>query len=61
MAEKELTPWRPFTELSSLRREMDRLWENFFGETAKVSSKLFSVYRNADVNKHHSFSHFFFF
>ena len=32
MAEKELTPWRPFTELSSLRREMDRLWENFFGE-----------------------------
>ncbi len=32
MAEKELIPWRPFTELSSLRREMDRLWENFFGE-----------------------------
>jgi HSP20 family protein len=32
MAEKELTPWRPFGELSSLRREMDRLWENFFGE-----------------------------
>ena len=32
MAEKELTPWRPFGELTSLRREMDRLWENFFGE-----------------------------
>jgi len=32
MAEKPLTPWRPFGELSSLRREMDRLWENFFGE-----------------------------
>ena len=32
MAEKELTPWRPFGELRSLRREMDRLWENFFGE-----------------------------
>ncbi|UCD70948.1 MAG: Hsp20/alpha crystallin family protein [Syntrophobacterales bacterium] len=32
MAEKELTPWRPFTELSNLRREMDRLWEGFFGE-----------------------------
>ena len=32
MAEKELTSWRPFTELSSLRREMDRLWESFFGE-----------------------------
>ncbi len=32
MAEKELSPWRPFGELTSLRREMDRLWENFFGE-----------------------------
>ena len=32
MVQKELTPWRPFGELSSLRREMDRLWENFFGE-----------------------------
>jgi HSP20 family protein len=32
MAEKELTPWRPFGELSSLRREMDRLWDGFFGE-----------------------------
>jgi HSP20 family protein len=32
MAEKELTPWRPFGELTSLRREMDRLWDSFFGE-----------------------------
>jgi HSP20 family protein len=32
MAEKELTPWRPFGELGSLRREMDRLWDSFFGE-----------------------------
>jgi HSP20 family protein len=32
MAEKELTPWRPFTELSTFRREMDRLWDSFFGE-----------------------------
>jgi HSP20 family protein len=32
MAEKELTPWRPFSELSTLRREMDRLWDSFFGE-----------------------------
>ena len=32
MAEKELTPWKPFTELSNLRKEMDRLWESFFGE-----------------------------
>jgi HSP20 family protein len=32
MAEKELTPWPPFGELSSLRREMDRSWDSFFGE-----------------------------
>jgi HSP20 family protein len=29
----ELTPWRPFGELSSIRREMDRLWNRVFGET----------------------------
>ncbi len=27
----ELAPWRPMRELTSLRREMDRLWEDFFG------------------------------
>jgi len=32
MAEKELAPWRPFTELSTFRREMDRVWDSFFGE-----------------------------
>jgi HSP20 family protein len=26
----ELTPWRPFRELSTLREEMDRLWNRFF-------------------------------
>lgn len=26
----ELVPWRPFRELGSLRREMDRLWDPFF-------------------------------
>ena len=29
----ELTPWRPLGELSSIRREMDRLWNRVFGET----------------------------
>jgi HSP20 family protein len=30
----DLVPWRPFGgELSSLRREMDRVWDRFFGET----------------------------
>lgn len=29
----ELTPWRPFGELSPFRKEMDRLWNRFLGET----------------------------
>jgi HSP20 family protein len=30
----DLVPWSPFGgELSSLRREMDRMWDRFFGET----------------------------
>ena len=28
----EIAPWRPFEGLSSLRRDMDRLCERFFGE-----------------------------
>lgn len=28
----ELTPWKPINELSSLRKEMDNLWSDFFGE-----------------------------
>ncbi len=28
----ELTPWKPARELSTLRREMDRLFEDFMGE-----------------------------
>ena len=33
----DLTPWRPVTELSTLRKEMDRLWEDFFGEKSVIS------------------------
>ncbi len=29
----ELVPWRPFGELSSLRREIDKLWDRSLGET----------------------------
>jgi HSP20 family protein len=29
----EIVPWRPFGELSSFRREMDRLWNRFLGES----------------------------
>ncbi len=28
----ELAPWKPMNELSTLRKEMDKLWEDFFGE-----------------------------
>ncbi len=27
----ELIPWKPFRELGSLRKEMDSLWDRFFG------------------------------
>lgn len=30
----ELVPWRPFGEVSSLRKEMDNLWNHFLGETS---------------------------
>lgn len=32
----ELTPWRPFRELSTLRGKMDRLWDRFFGERLSI-------------------------
>ena len=30
----ELTPWRPFGELSPFQKEMDKLWNRFLGETS---------------------------
>ena len=30
----EIIPWKPFGELSSLRRDMDRFWNRVFGETS---------------------------
>ena len=29
---REITPWKPFEGLTSLRRDMDRIWDRFFGE-----------------------------
>ena len=29
----ELTPWKPFGGLTSLRKEMEGLWDRFFNET----------------------------
>jgi hypothetical protein len=28
----EIAPWRPFRELERMRRDMDRVWDSFFGE-----------------------------
>ncbi len=40
----ELTPWRPFGELRPFRKEMDRLWDRFLGEThfARTFSEVWS-------------------
>ena len=29
----ELVPWKPFGELTSLRKEMENLWNRFLGES----------------------------
>ena len=34
----DLVPWKPFGEVSSLRKEMDNLWSNFLGETSSPGS-----------------------
>lgn len=33
----DIVPWRPFRELGPMRREMDNLWNRFFGETSMPS------------------------
>ncbi len=35
----ELTPWKPVRELSTLRKEMDRLWEDFFGGQRAIAEE----------------------
>lgn len=32
---KDLMEWRPFREVTRLRREMDRFWDEFFGPTRR--------------------------
>jgi HSP20 family protein len=32
----ELKPWRPFRELTTLRDEVDRIWDRFLGEWPRV-------------------------
>ncbi len=33
---RELMKWEPFREVSRLRREIDRLWEDFFGPSRRA-------------------------
>lgn len=39
---RELIRWEPFREISRLRREMDRLWEEFFGPSRRAFEPLFA-------------------
>jgi HSP20 family protein len=48
----ELVPWRPFGgELSSLRREMDDLWNRFFGETPTARRLAEEWWPSVDVSE----------
>ena len=47
----ELTTWRPFGELSSLRREMDRLWDRSLGETPLARTFTESWLPSVDISE----------
>ena len=47
----ELVPRRPFRELSKLRDEMDRLWEDFFGEKKLFASRERMWHPSLDVSE----------
>jgi HSP20 family protein len=48
----ELVPWRPFGgELSSFRREMDSLWNRFFGETPLARTLAEEWWPTADISE----------
>ena len=36
----ELIPWKPFAELGTFRKEMDRLWDRFFGEMPVAARRI---------------------
>jgi HSP20 family protein len=46
-----LVPWRPFEDLGTLRREMDRLLERFFGETLGLERPVGMWTPRADVTE----------
>lgn len=48
----DITEWRPFREVSKLRREMDRLWEDYFGPGRRALQPLEEVWAPAvDVSE----------
>jgi HSP20 family protein len=48
----DIMEWRPFREVSRLRREMDRLWEDFFGPGRRALEPLEQVWAPAvDVSE----------
>ncbi len=46
----EIAPWKPISELSNLRKEMDRLWSEFFGE-GEVASRTETWVPAVDVSE----------
>jgi len=39
----DIMEWRPFREVSRLRRDMDRLWEDYFGPGRRGCPEKFKV------------------
>lgn len=48
----DLVPWKPFRdELASMRKEMERLWDRFFGETRLAKPFLEGWQPSADLTE----------
>ena len=43
--------WRPLGEVDSFRREMDRMFENFFGSGADVGESSLTWYPSVDIKE----------
>jgi HSP20 family protein len=47
----ELVPWRPFGELGSFRKEMDRFWDRFFGDKPFGSALAEGWFPSVDISE----------
>jgi len=43
----DLMEWRPFQEVSRLRREMDRLWDDYYGSGRRAFQPLHAEFAPA--------------